>query len=53
MLICLLLGYLVGEGMPIWKSSIGEKGDLIIQFDIAFPTQLSLANRGKLKEILK
>ena len=37
--------------MPILKSP-GERGDLIIKFNIIFPKHLSLNKRQKLKEIL-
>ncbi|CDJ66844.1 heat shock protein 40, putative [Eimeria necatrix] len=40
-----------GEGMPISKKP-GEKGDLIIEFDIIFPRTLSDDQKTKLKEIL-
>lgn len=40
-----------GEGMPVAKSP-GERGDLIVKFNIIFPKHLSLNKRQKLKEIL-
>lgn len=39
-------------GMPIFKSTTGAKGDLIIRFDIVFPTFLSQEKRHKLRELL-
>jgi len=39
-------------GMPIFRSSSGAKGDLIIRFDIVFPTYLSQEKRHKLRELL-
>ncbi|KAL8424880.1 hypothetical protein Efla_002999 [Eimeria flavescens] len=40
-----------GEGMPISKKP-GEKGDLIIEFDILFPRSLTDDQKKKLKDIL-
>jgi len=37
-----------GEGMPISKSTNGACGDLIIEFDIQFPRQLSRRQKRKL-----
>lgn len=39
------------EGMPISKKP-GEKGDLIIEFDIIFPRSLTDEQKTKIKEIL-
>lgn len=39
-------------GMPIFKNTTGAKGDLIIRFDILFPTFLSQEKRSKLRELL-
>nr|UYX46109.1 HSP40 [Eimeria stiedai] len=40
-----------GEGMPISKKP-GEKGDLILEFDISFPRRLTDEQKAKLREIL-
>ena len=42
----------VGEGMPISKSKDGEKGDLVIAFDIVFPTKLEVHQKSLLKQAL-
>ncbi|GAB0497268.1 hypothetical protein MMPV_008592 [Pyropia vietnamensis] len=39
-------------GMPIFKSTTGAKGNLIIRFDIVFPTFLTQEKRKKLRELL-
>jgi len=39
------------EGMPISKHE-GQKGDMIIEFDIEFPKTLNSEQKSKLKEIL-
>ena len=40
-----------GAGMPISKS-VGQRGDLVVRFDIAFPSYLTSAKREQLREIL-
>eukprot|EP00921_Rhytidocystis_pertsovi_P010088 GHVQ01016166.1.p1 GENE.GHVQ01016166.1~~GHVQ01016166.1.p1 ORF type:complete len:332 (+),score=50.63 GHVQ01016166.1:386-1381(+) len=40
-----------GEGMPIVKRP-GEKGDMIIEFDIVFPRRLTAEQKTKIKQIL-
>lgn len=40
-----------GAGMPISKSP-GERGDLIVKFDIAFPAFLQTEKRVRLRELL-
>ncbi|KAG9068845.1 hypothetical protein KI688_011131 [Linnemannia hyalina] len=40
-----------GEGMPISKKP-GQKGDLIVKFDVKFPTTLTAAQKAELKKIL-
>eukprot|EP01098_Paradermamoeba_levis_P008599 TRINITY_DN3561_c0_g1_i2.p1 TRINITY_DN3561_c0_g1~~TRINITY_DN3561_c0_g1_i2.p1 ORF type:complete len:348 (-),score=94.32 TRINITY_DN3561_c0_g1_i2:114-1157(-) len=40
-----------GEGMPISKSP-GQRGDLILNFDVDFPASLSQDQKDKLKAIL-
>lgn len=40
-----------GGGMPISKSP-GERGDLIIKFDVAFPSYLHQEKRERLRELL-
>lgn len=40
------------EGMPVSKRP-GEKGDLIIEFDIIFPRKLTMEQRRQLKDILE
>jgi len=42
---------LPNEGMPVSKRP-GEKGDLIIEFDIEFPKSLNASQKAKLKETL-
>jgi len=39
-----------GEGMPITKR--GARGNLLIQFDLVFPDQLTVEQKNKLKKIL-
>jgi len=41
-----------GEGMPLQKSKTGEKGDLIVKFDIIFPT-ISDDRRQRIVKILR
>ena len=43
----------VGEGMPISKSKDGEKGDLVISFDIVFPTKLEVHQKALIKQALQ
>jgi DnaJ family protein B protein 4 len=40
-----------GEGMPISKEP-GRKGDLVVTFDVLFPTRLSQQQKEELKRIL-
>lgn len=41
-----------GEGMPFSKPSVaGQKGDLIVRFNILFPSQLSAQQKEELKRI--
>lgn len=40
-----------GAGMPISKSP-GERGDLVISFDVAFPSYLQQEKRERLRELL-
>ncbi|XP_010519928.1 PREDICTED: dnaJ homolog subfamily B member 1 [Tarenaya hassleriana] len=40
-----------GEGMPIAKEP-GNRGDLIIKFDVQFPTRLSTDQKSALKRVL-
>ena len=40
------------EGMPISKTNGKQKGDLLIQFDIIFPTQLSQQQKNIIKQNL-
>lgn len=42
----------VGEGMPVSKSKDEEKGDLVISFDIVFPTKLEVHQKSLLKQAL-
>ena len=42
----------VGEGMPLSKSKDAEKGDLVISFDIVFPTKLEVHQKSLLKQAL-
>lgn len=41
---------LIGEGMPNYKT--GEKGDLIVQFQVEFPKSLTAEQRDVLKQVL-
>lgn len=41
-----------GEGMPLPKNP-AQKGDLIIKFDVVFPTYLSEDKRRAIKQILE
>lgn len=43
----------VGEGMPISKSKDGQKGDLVIGFDIVFPTKLEVHQKALIKQALQ
>jgi DnaJ family protein B protein 4 len=40
-----------GEGMPISKSGGRSKGDLIVKFNVVFPTTLSADAKAKLRDI--
>lgn len=41
---------MIGEGMPNYKT--GEKGDLIVQFQVDFPKSLAAEQRETLKKVL-
>ncbi|KAF9945906.1 hypothetical protein BGZ70_003498 [Mortierella alpina] len=41
-----------GEGMPISKKP-GQKGDLIVKFDVKLPAQLTATQKDELKKLLK
>lgn len=41
-----------GEGMPVSRSSAGERGDLVITFDIVYPRSISDELRAKLKTMM-
>ena len=41
-----------GEGMPISKKP-GEKGDLILRFNVTFPQYLSEQQKSIIKQVLK
>jgi len=41
-----------GEGMPISKSNGREKGDLLIQFQVRFPSSLSLQQQNMVRQYL-
>lgn len=40
-----------GEGMPS-RTSPGAKGDLLIQFDVRFPTRISSLYKAQIAELL-
>lgn len=40
-----------GAGMPVSKSP-GSYGDLIVRFDIRFPTQMNVQDRNQIKQII-
>ena len=40
------------EGMPISKTNGAQKGDLLIQFDIIFPSQLTQKQQSMIKQYL-
>ncbi len=42
-----------GEGMPVSKSTRGEKGDLRVRLDVAFPTTLSDSQKAQLRAALR
>lgn len=41
-----------GRGMPI-KGKSGQRGDLIVKFDIQFPEELSFERKKRVVELLK
>lgn len=43
---------ILNEGMPLSKSSTGEKGELIIRFHVLFPKYLNGTKKLKLRELL-
>lgn len=43
---------LAGEGMPVSKSP-GQKGDLVVKFDVTFPAALSEAQKQKVRAVLQ
>jgi len=44
---------IIGEGMPIRKSTIGRtRGDLIVKWDIVFPDRLTPAQKEGVKKVL-
>ena len=42
----------VAEGMPVSKSKDTDKGDLVISFDIVFPTKLEVHQKSLIKQAL-
>jgi DnaJ family protein B protein 4 len=42
-----------GEGMPLGPEAGAKRGDLCVKFDIAFPEEIDIEHKDKLREILK
>lgn len=42
-----------GEGMPMGKDANSKKGDLIVSFDVQFPSQFSDAQKAALADLLE
>lgn len=43
---------LAGKGMPV-KGKAGQRGDLIVKFDIAFPEELPFEKKKRVIELLR
>lgn len=43
---------ITGEGMPVVGSKTGEKGDLLVKFDVQFPQQIESTARQQIIDLL-
>jgi DnaJ-class molecular chaperone len=43
---------IAGKGMPV-KGKAGQRGDLVVKFDIQFPQELSFTNKARVVELLR
>ena len=42
-----------GEGMPVSKANVSKrKGDLVVRWNVVFPTRLSPAQKQELRKVL-